>query len=116
MRMPSRISLRASRAAALPCAASIWELPFEPACLRAPTARYAMNRGPGGQWRILMQIGIAGLGRMGVAIAARLIEVGHTLTVWNRSPEKAKPLAQAGAVVAGSPAELAGKVETVITI
>ena len=37
-----------------------------------------------------MQIGIAGLGRMGAAIAARLTEVGHTLTVWNRSPQKLK--------------------------
>src|SRR6266498_3085240 len=63
-----------------------------------------------------MQIGIAGLGRMGAAIAARLIEVGHTLTVWNRSPEKAKPLETAGAALARSPGELAGKVETVITI
>jgi 3-hydroxyisobutyrate dehydrogenase len=63
-----------------------------------------------------MQIGIAGLGRMGAAIAARLIEVGHTLTVWNRTPEKAKPLADAGAALARSPGELAGKVETVITI
>ena len=54
-----------------------------------------------------MQIGIAGLGRMGAAIAARLTEVGHTLTVWNRSPQKLKPLEQAG---------VAGKVETVITI
>ena len=63
-----------------------------------------------------MQIGIAGLGRMGAAIAARLIEVGHTLTVWNRSPDKAKPLETAGAALARSPGELAGKVETVITI
>jgi 3-hydroxyisobutyrate dehydrogenase len=63
-----------------------------------------------------MHIGIAGLGRMGAAIAARLIEVGHTLTVWNRSPDKAQPLAQAGATVAKNPAELAGRAETVITI
>jgi 3-hydroxyisobutyrate dehydrogenase len=63
-----------------------------------------------------MQIGIAGLGRMGAAIAARLIEVGHRLTVWNRSPEKAKPLEAAGAALARSPGELAEKVETVVTI
>jgi 3-hydroxyisobutyrate dehydrogenase len=31
-----------------------------------------------------MEIGLAGLGRMGAAIAARLIEVGYKLTVWNR--------------------------------
>ena len=63
-----------------------------------------------------MQIGIAGLGRMGAAIAARLIEVGHRLTVWNRSPEKAEPLETAGAALARSPGELAEKVETVVTI
>jgi 3-hydroxyisobutyrate dehydrogenase len=63
-----------------------------------------------------MEIGLAGLGRMGAAIAARLIEVGHKLTVWNRSPEKAKPLEAAGAALARSPRELAEKVEAVITI
>lgn len=62
-----------------------------------------------------MQIGVAGLGRMGAAMAARLIEVGHQVTVWNRSAEKAKPLVDAGAKLAASPAALAGAVETVIT-
>jgi 3-hydroxyisobutyrate dehydrogenase len=63
-----------------------------------------------------MHIGIAGIGKMGSNIAARLIEVGHTLTVWNRTPDKLKPLADAGASIAKTPAELAGAVETVITI
>ena len=63
-----------------------------------------------------MQIGVAGLGKMGAAIATRLMEVGHTLTVWNRSPDKAKPLADKGARVAKTPAELAGASEAVITI
>src|SRR5215831_20604375 len=63
-----------------------------------------------------MQIGIAGIGKMGAAIAERLIEVGHTVTVWNRSPDKLKPLAAAGAAVAPTPAELAGKSEVIITI
>ena len=44
-----------------------------------------------------MQIGIAGLGRMGSAVAARLMEVRHTVTVWNRNADKAKPLTDAGA-------------------
>ncbi|HEY4861926.1 MAG TPA: NAD(P)-dependent oxidoreductase [Xanthobacteraceae bacterium] len=63
-----------------------------------------------------MQIGIAGLGKMGSAIAQRLIEVGHDLTVWNRSPEKARPLANAGAKVATNPADVARNAQTVITI
>ena len=63
-----------------------------------------------------MRIGIAGVGKMGAAIALRLIEVGHTLTVWNRSPDKIKPIAAAGAAVAATPAELASGNETIITI
>jgi 3-hydroxyisobutyrate dehydrogenase len=63
-----------------------------------------------------MRIGIAGLGRMGAAIAERLQETGHTIVVWNRSAEKTKPFAEKGLEVAGSPAELAGKVEAIVTI
>ena len=63
-----------------------------------------------------MDIGIAGLGRMGAAIGLRLIERGHRLSVWNRSPDKTKPLIAAGAELAASPAGLASRVATVITI
>jgi 3-hydroxyisobutyrate dehydrogenase len=63
-----------------------------------------------------MRVGIAGVGRMGGAIAAHLLEVGHAVTVWNRAPGKTKPLADAGAEVAATPAELAGRVEAVVTI
>src|SRR5438105_1220956 len=63
-----------------------------------------------------MRVGVAGVGRMGSAIAARLMEVGHQVTVWNRSADKVKPLAQAGARIAASPAELVGQVEAIITI
>ena len=62
-----------------------------------------------------MRVGIAGLGRMGAAIAARLIEVGHEVTVWNRSAAKVKPLVDAGAKTAASPAAVASAVEAVIT-
>jgi 3-hydroxyisobutyrate dehydrogenase len=63
-----------------------------------------------------MHIGLAGLGGMGAAIAARLMEVGHQVTVWNRDPSKTKALADAGAKVAATPAELASAVEAAITI
>jgi 3-hydroxyisobutyrate dehydrogenase len=63
-----------------------------------------------------MQIGVAGLGGMGAAIAARLIEVGHQVAVWNRTPEKTKPLADAGAAVVATPAAVAAASEAVITI
>ncbi len=63
-----------------------------------------------------MKVGVAGLGAMGAAIAARLIEVGHDVCVWNRTPDKTKPLADAGAKVAASPAEVAASSEIIITI
>jgi 3-hydroxyisobutyrate dehydrogenase len=62
-----------------------------------------------------MNIGIAGIGKMGAAIARRLMEVGHRVTVWNRSADKAKPVVDAGAALAAAPAELANN-EAVITI
>jgi 3-hydroxyisobutyrate dehydrogenase len=63
-----------------------------------------------------MQIGVAGLGAMGSAIAARLMETGYQVTVWNRTPAKTRPLADAGAKVAPSPAAVAAASEAVITI
>ena len=63
-----------------------------------------------------MQIGIAGLGRMGAAIGARLMEVGHTLAVWNRTPDKAKPLTDAGAKLVATPEDVAEHCEAVITM
>ena len=63
-----------------------------------------------------MHVGIAGVGRMGAAIAAHLTEIGHAVTVWNRTPQKVKPLVDAGAKTAKTPAELAAQVEAVVTI
>ncbi|TML10003.1 MAG: NAD(P)-dependent oxidoreductase [Actinobacteria bacterium] len=61
-------------------------------------------------------VGVAGLGAMGSRIARRLADAGHELVVWNRDPAKAEPLVGAGAVAAASPADLAGRVEAVITM
>ncbi len=63
-----------------------------------------------------MNIGIAGTGRMGSAIATRLIGLGHKVTVWNRSAEKTQAALAAGATAAATPAELATQSETIITI
>jgi 3-hydroxyisobutyrate dehydrogenase len=63
-----------------------------------------------------MQIGIAGIGKMGAAIAQRLIEAGHTVTVWNRSAGKLKAVTDAGAKAAATPAALADGAEAVISI
>jgi 3-hydroxyisobutyrate dehydrogenase len=63
-----------------------------------------------------LKIGIAGTGRMGAAIAARLLGLAHEVTVWNRTPDKTRALAAAGANVAATPAQLAAQVEIIITI
>src|SRR5256885_10755936 len=62
-----------------------------------------------------MHIGVAGLGRMGAAVAARLMEVGHAVSVWNRTPEKTKPLVAAGAKHCATPEDLAEHSEVIIT-
>lgn len=49
-----------------------------------------------------MQIAFLGLGRMGVAMAAHVLDAGHSLTVWNRTPGRAAALVERGAVEAGS--------------
>ncbi len=53
---------------------------------------------------------------MGAAIAERLMNLGHELTVWNRTADKTRPLAAAGATIAATPLQLASFSETVITI
>lgn len=63
-----------------------------------------------------MNVGLAGVGRMGAAIALRLIDVGHRVTVWNRTSDKTKPLADAGAAVVRTPQDLASACEVIITI
>ncbi len=52
-----------------------------------------------------MKVGFIGLGRMGGGMAANLLEAGHEVTVYNRTPGKAEPLAAQGARVA---AEVSG--------
>jgi 3-hydroxyisobutyrate dehydrogenase-like beta-hydroxyacid dehydrogenase len=58
---------------------------------------------------------LIGLGNMGTAIGERLLEAGRGLVVHNRSAEKARPLADRGATVAGSPGALAAAVDLVLT-
>jgi len=62
------------------------------------------------------RIGFVGLGLMGSRMALNLVRAGYPVTVYNRTPEKTKPLAEAGATVAGSLAELAENSEIVITM
>ena len=52
-----------------------------------------------------MDIGFIGLGNMGKPMALNLINAGHRLRVWNRSPAPAQELHARGAIVAASPSE-----------
>lgn len=63
-----------------------------------------------------MKVGIAGIGAMGAAIARRIEESKHELTVWNRSPGPCEEFAARGVAVADSPRELAEAAELVITM
>ncbi len=53
-----------------------------------------------------MKIGVIGTGRMGSAIAQRLMSVGHEVGVWNRNSARTKALVEAGAKLFATPAEL----------
>ena len=53
-----------------------------------------------------LRVGWIGAGRMGAAMATRVVKAGEDLTVWNRTAAKAEPVAAAGGTIAGSIAEL----------
>jgi 3-hydroxyisobutyrate dehydrogenase len=60
------------------------------------------------------RIAFLGLGIMGMGMARRLLDAGFPLTVFNRSADKARPLAAAGARVASNAREAAGAGDIVI--
>lgn len=64
----------------------------------------------------MQRIGFIGLGLMGQPMSRRLLEAGHQLTVWNRTPEKAKALLAAGAAWGASPEAVAQVSDMVITM
>ena len=64
----------------------------------------------------MAKVAFLGLGQMGTPMATRLVRAGHDLTVWNRTPDRARPLAAAGAIVAGSPAEAGAGAAFAITM
>ena len=66
-----------------------------------------------------MKIAFLGLGAMGSRMARTILDAGHDLVVWNRSPGKAEPLVAAGATEAESPraaADGAGIVVSMVLI
>ena len=63
-----------------------------------------------------IKIGFLGLGKMGSAMARRLIAAGHDVTVWNRSRTAALSLEAEGATVADSPAAAAHGKDIVLSM
>ena len=55
------------------------------------------------------RIGWIGVGRMGFALAARLLDAGHDVAVYNRTRAKADPLGERGAQLVDAPADLADR-------
>lgn len=60
------------------------------------------------------RIGFVGLGTMGAYMAENLVRAGYPLTVWNRTPGRARHLVELGATEASSPATLAAVCDVVI--
>ncbi len=64
----------------------------------------------------MTSVAVLGTGIMGAGMTRSLLREGHDVTVWNRSPEKAKPLADDGATVADSAAEAVAGADVVVTM
>jgi 3-hydroxyisobutyrate dehydrogenase len=62
----------------------------------------------------LPSLGFAGIGLMGLPMCQRLLAAGYPLVVWNRNPDKCKPLVEAGARQVASPAELCQHADVVM--
>lgn len=63
-----------------------------------------------------LKIGFIGLGLMGKPMAENLLKKGFSVTVYNRTSAKVKPLVEKGAKTAQSPSELARETDVIITM
>lgn len=68
-----------------------------------------------GFWGTMAKVAFIGLGVMGYPMAGHLVKAGHTVTVWNRSQEKAaRWVEQHKGLKAGTPKEAAASSELVM--
>ncbi|GAA3796075.1 NAD(P)-dependent oxidoreductase [Streptomyces phyllanthi] len=63
-----------------------------------------------------LTVSVLGTGIMGAPMARNLVRAGHGVRVWNRTRDKAEPLAADGAYVAGTPAEAVEGADVVLTM
>jgi 3-hydroxyisobutyrate dehydrogenase len=61
-------------------------------------------------------VALLGTGTMGLPMARNLLRAGLPLRVWNRTPDKAQPLADDGATVAATPAAAVDGADVVVTM
>lgn len=64
----------------------------------------------------MKRVAFLGLGRMGAAMASRLLARGYELTVYNRTAERAQPLVDAGAALAPTPRAACAGVDAVVSM
>lgn len=64
----------------------------------------------------MAELGFVGLGAMGGTVAKRLVDAGHTVHGWNRTPEKAQWLVDQGMLLADSPRDAAERSEVVFAM
>jgi len=65
--------------------------------------------------RFFSRLGFIGVGGMGSRMAARLLAAGHDVTIYNRNPERTRPLEKQGAKVASNPQDLAAQTDIVFS-
>ncbi|MGW3913543.1 NAD(P)-dependent oxidoreductase [Streptomyces sp. NPDC005070] len=63
-----------------------------------------------------LTVSVLGTGIMGAAMARNLVRAGHDVRVWNRTRDKAEPLAADGAHVADTPEEAVRGADVVLTM
>jgi 3-hydroxyisobutyrate dehydrogenase len=63
-----------------------------------------------------LTVSVLGTGIMGAAMARNLARAGHTVRVWNRTRDKAEPLAADGAYIAATPADAVQGADVVLTM
>src|SRR5438046_10766703 len=79
-------------------------------CTRRPIISMGRTRIPNG-WGETMRLGFIGLGAMGSRMAGRLLAAHHDVVVYNRTPERTRPLEHRGAKVVATAPQLAAGVD-----
>ena len=62
----------------------------------------------------MTKVAVVGLGAMGSRIAQRFLDAGHEVVVWNRTPDKARALAERGAVAVETAVDAARRADAVV--